>query len=158
MKGKQEVVSCVWIHFSRTIFKPFQNTYICTEQCKTKTELLGCSQRKHLSIASCLNHCSTCWAVDVKCDMKRFTHHYIAQHTLVFHCFPSVLLWVFRKLIFKMCNRVFSHLISKTDWNWFIFKLAEKNGQSWGLSTTKESCVLWCVRAHTRIADILICF
>lgn len=106
------------------IFKLFQTACIDIEQCKTKTEPQRCFQKKHLDIASCMNHCASWRAVDGKCDVKRFTHHCIAQRTLAFHCFGSVLLWVFRKLIFKLCNGVFSHLISKTDWIWFIFKLA----------------------------------
>lgn len=106
------------------IFKLFQTACIDIEQCKTKTEPQRCFQKKHLDIASRMNHCASWRAVDGKCDVKRFTHHCIAQRTLAFHCFGSVLLWVFRKLIFKLCNGVFSHLISKTDWIWFIFKLA----------------------------------
>lgn len=74
------------------IFKLFQTACIDIEQCKTKTEPQRCFQKKHLDIASRMNHCASWRAVDGKCDVKRFTHHCIAQRTLAFHCFGSVLL------------------------------------------------------------------
>lgn len=121
-----------------------------------KTEPQWCSQRKCLGITSHMNHCPTCW--DIECDVKRFTHHYVAQRKPLSHCFQSVLLWMFRKLIFKLCNGVFSHLISKTNCNWFISKLAEKMGKAECRTQQRvmfiTDCV--CVCVCSSIADILM--
>lgn len=116
-----------------------------------KTEPQWCSQRKCLGITSHMNHCPTCW--DIECDVKRFTHHYVAQRKPLSHCFQSVLLWMFRKLIFKLCNGVFSHLISKTNCNWFISKLAEKMGKAECRTQQRvmfiTDCVCVCVFKHS---------
>lgn len=66
-------------------------------------------------------------------------------HSIVF---PSVLLWVLRKLIFILYNGVFSHLISRTNWRWFIFNLPQKN--------KKHASIVYCSQYATvlhRVTD-----